>query len=677
MTSARLPNCTADEGREWRCYVGPVFGRRCLSFMVAASAALCLPCTAQAGQRGAAQRLVDTYSPIMMLRTQEDPPCDTSEEQYQPTAVSTVLDNPAVELSEEVPGRGQVSVKRAPTAGDIAGLGERFYLNLPGDPLGDTCVYARDFAALKRQGRAPAVTYARIARQPGNPGLVVQYWFFWYFNQFNDVHEGDWEGMQIAFPEPNARAALAGGPSEMVLFQHGGGETAGWGDAKVEKQGTHPIVYPAAGSHATFYGSAIYVENGQNGSGLGCDNTTEPLRRLVPRPVLIPERPSAGGRFAWLTYSGHWGQKEKGFNNGPTGPQTKTQWREPFTWMEGQRSTSPRLPGASVLGPAVTGAFCGAVATASHIVNLEAKSRPAAIAVVLGIAALLLLFVGVTKWSPVDLQQLRGRRAFGQLIRAARQLYGRHWRVLVPIGLTAIPIVGAVEGLKALIVGGGEGRRVDGSAGLTGLHLAIGDLIDSFGKPVAGAIVAAVIIVFMRLLVAGASAGFLASYRGMLRCFWRVVGGQLLATLGVTLMALTIIGIPFAIWKYVDWQFVQQEILFEDRGLREAFRRSSRLVSGRWWHTVRVAGFLWALSVITGPVLGFALIFANLSLAWINVFGSVVFALLIPYVALGRTLLYFDLAARDAEEPVRPRRLRRLFRGLRGGGLGGPAGADA
>ena len=57
------------------------------------------------------------------------------------------------------------------------------------------------------------------------------------------------------------------------------------------------------------------------------------------------------------------------------------------------------------------------------------------------------------------------------------------------------------------------------------------------------------------------------------------------------------IGIPIAIWKYVDWQFVQQEVLFENKRIRDALRGSSRLVRGRWWYTVRVAGFLWLLSV--------------------------------------------------------------------------------
>ena len=180
---------------------------------------------------------------------------------------------------------------------------------------------------------------------------MIQYWFFYYFNQFNDLHEGDWEGMQIAFDAADAREALAQGPSEIALFQHGGGEKADWDDDKVEKEGTHPVVYPAAGSHATFFDSAVFVENGQGGSGLGCDNTTEPLRRVTPKPVLMPTHPPAGSRFQWLTFDGHWGQEEKGFNNGPQGPTTKSQWREPFNWMDGIRSTSPKLPAAWSSGP--------------------------------------------------------------------------------------------------------------------------------------------------------------------------------------------------------------------------------------------------------------------------------------------------------------------------------------
>ena len=47
----------------------------------------------------------------------------------------------------------------------------------------------------------------------------------------------------------------------------------------------------------------------------------------------------------------------------------------------------PAVPGGSFAGPAVTGAFCGAVATVSDVINLESRSRPAAIAMIAGVGA--------------------------------------------------------------------------------------------------------------------------------------------------------------------------------------------------------------------------------------------------------------------------------------------------
>lgn len=169
-------------------------------------------------------------------------------------------------------------------------------------------------------------------------------------------------------------------------------------------------------------------------------------------------------------------------------------------------------------------------------------------------------------------------------------------------------------------------------------------------------------IVFVRSLDQTGQAGFLDAWRGMWRRFWRVVAAQLLATLGVFLMAAAVIGFPFAIWKLVGWSFVQQEILFSDKPIREAFRSSSHLVRGRWWHTVRPVLFLTLVTTVAGPMLTFALIFTPFPLFWTNVIGSLISALLIPYVALCYTLLYFDLQARAQTEPAKPRRSRRLWR---------------
>ncbi len=621
----------------------------CLAVAAPAAAA---PAPASGGTP--AQRLVHAYSPRLVIREQEHPPCETTAEQYEATTVGTVLGNPAVTLTRIAPNGREVVVKRGPTAADIARLGEGFHLNLPGDPLGDTCVYARDFAKLKREGRAPAATYAHIAREAGHPGFVLQYWFFWYFNQFNDLHEGDWEGMQITFPDASGpRQALAEGPDEIALFQHAGGEKANWESGKVEKEGTHPVVYPAAGSHATFYDSAIYLQNGRRGSGVGCDNTTAPHRKIAVRPILVPTHPGPASPFRWLDYEGRWGQKEQSFNNGPTGPSTKRSWLEPFAWMEGIRTTSPTLPVGSVLGPTVSDAFCGTVADVTSFLNASQRTPWILWAFPIAFALLVALIAWRTRWRPVDLSLLRAPRAFGQIVVTAVRLYWRHWRAFVPIGLSAILIVGGLRALSWLLTGGDTGRSLDSRSGVSGLHVAVGEVLAGIGLPVASAVVAAVAIVAVGQVAEGGTTSFAAAYRGMWRRFRRVVGAELLAMLMLLAMAITIVGIPFAAWKYVGWLFVQQQILFENRTVREAFRGSSGVVRGRWWYTLRVAAFFWLVSTIAGPILGFALIFTYLPLLLINAIGTVVFALLIPYVTIGQTLLYYDLEALGEKAPAK------------------------
>ncbi|MEX2447612.1 MAG: hypothetical protein WD404_02580 [Solirubrobacterales bacterium] len=601
--------------------------------------------------KSAAQRLIEAYAPRLMLR-ERDEICDTDGEQYEATTVDTVLGNPAVELTEADKNGNETTLVRAPDAAEIAGLGDGRHLNLPGEPLGDTCEYARDFAALKREGKAPAVTYAHIAREAGRPGLAVQYWFFWYFNQFNDLHEGDWEGMQVVFEASDPRRALAEGPSEVGLFQHGGGEKAAWSDGKVEKEGTHPVVYPAAGSHATFYDAAVYVENGRKGSGVGCDNTTAPHERLEVRPVQVPTRPGPDSPYRWLEYEGRWGQFEKGFNNGPTGPALKDRWLAPMTWMEEIRSTSPRLPAGSIAGPTVTKSFCGAVEEVTSFLN-HTQDTPWVLPLILvAVLALLTLIAWRTRWRPLNLDEPRSSRAFGQLLLAAGGLYRRHWRVFGAIGLTAIPIVGGFNALTFLLTGD-PGRRLDDETGLSGLHVALGEILSGIGAPIAAAIMAAVVIAAMRQVAEDGEASFVAAYRAMWARFRRVVGAQLLASLAILGMAITVVGLPFAAWKYVGWLFIQQQIIFEDKRPREAFRDSSALVRGRWWYALRVAAVFVVIGVVTGPVLGFALIFTNISLLLINVIGTLVFALLVPYVAIGQTLLYFDLEIAGTTEKTR------------------------
>ena len=594
------------------------------------------------------QVLADRYAPIVMMRSQDNGLCGSSEEQYgPPTSVDLVLSNPKVRLLFH-DAHGTRLVTRAPTAADLAGLGEDYYLDLPGNPLRPGCTYAKAFSALKRAGHAPAVTYAHIAREPGHPGFALQYWFFYYFNQFNDLHEGDWEGMQIAFDVATPAEALTASPTEIVVFQHAGGEHADWDDPKVEKDGTHPVVYSAAGSHATFYGSALYLGNGQNGSGVGCDNTTERLTTYRPRAVLLPDEPSASGQFAWLDYTGRWGQREAGFNNGPTGPNTKKVWREPFNWMDATRSISLTVPGAALVGPSVATAFCGAVAHATGFLNLAASKSVGATAVAVGLLVLIAGLASRTRWLPSGIHPMRQPRALGQLLLTTARLYGRHATVLLLIALVSLVLLGAVNGIESLVRGAldvhGAGLDFTGAGG--GAQIST----SAIGRTLATPIASAAVIAFLRDLERRHQAGFARSWTQVWRHLSRLIAVELVATLLVILLSATIIGIPYAIKKFVDWQFVQQEVLFEDRSIRQALRGSTEKVRNHWWHTAVVASAFWVLSQIPGPMLGLAFLFTTLPVSTVNLIGSAIFVLVIPYVGIGRTLLYLDLVARHETE---------------------------
>jgi hypothetical protein len=587
------------------------------------AALLIAPAGAAAATRGhPARELVDAYAPIVKVREEQVPPCESTAEQYAPTSVETVLGNPEVALERDVPGKGLEKVRRAPTAADLAGLGPRYHLNLGGDPRGDTCAYARAFERLRAEGRAPTVTYVHLAREQGHPGFALQYWFYWYFNQSGERHEGDWEGMQIVFGAETPKQALEEDPGEVVLFQHGGGERAGRDGGKLGKVGTHPVVYAAAGSHALFYGSNVYVENGERGSGLTCDNTTEPLETLKPHPILLPAAVTGSGPFAWLDYHGHWGQREQGSDSGPTGPQTSPAWREPFTWMEAQRTSSVRVPGAAVLAPQATDAFCASAAVFSDLLELKAKDSAATFVWLAALVALLVLSIGC-----------------GRLVRAAGRLYGRHWPAMIGMAAVAVPIVGVTHLLVRWLIPGTS--EVAGT---------VADLLDLLSWLAAMAIVSALVAVFVRGLTEAGAARLADSWRGMSERFWRLLAAPLLAALTVLALGITLIGIPLAIWLGVRWALVQQQIVFHDASIDGAFRGSARLLQGRWLRALRPV-LLFGLIGSIGPALHFALLFTAPAPVWADLIGAVVFALLTPYVALGYTLLFLDLEGRAEPEP--------------------------
>ena len=230
----------------------------------------------------AAQRLAERYSPILMLKAQQHE-CDGDGEPYGPMSVEAILDNPQVLLRQL--GAGDPVVLRGPGAADLHDLGEGFFLDFPGSALDPGCIYERDFR--RYTSDLPPTVYAHVIEDVDEGQLVLQYWFYWYFNDWNNKHESDWEGIALLFPAATAEAALDTPPALIGYSQHEGGVGVDWDDGALERDGDHPVVYSSAGSHASYFDSALYLGRSA-GEGFGCDSTEGPSRRVEPEVVLLP-----------------------------------------------------------------------------------------------------------------------------------------------------------------------------------------------------------------------------------------------------------------------------------------------------------------------------------------------------------------------------------------------------
>ena len=181
--------------------------------------------------------------------------------------------------------------------------------------------------------------YAHVVTDPDHPGkLALQYWFFYPYNHWNNLHEGDWEMIQLVFDADDAKEALGVEPAEIGYSQHEGAERAGWDDDKLERIGEHPVVYPGAGSHANYFDQALHVGSSAE-QGVGCDDTQGPHVELNPTVLTIPsDPPPRQAAFPWLAYEGRWGELQHSIYNGPTGPNLKDA-------MDGSRSRGSRRTG--------------------------------------------------------------------------------------------------------------------------------------------------------------------------------------------------------------------------------------------------------------------------------------------------------------------------------------------
>ena len=194
----------------------------------------------------------------------------------------------------------------------------------------------------------PAAPVVYAAAFPGPKGqIALQYWLFHAFDIWSPLvpaspdywkaHEGDWEAVTVLLDAKRR-------PTEVGGSRHCDGARRAW--AKVERRGTHPLLYSALGSHALYFGPGRYAQAKRCWPAAALA-----VFAAYKVPVADNVAPVAEGRLvsprvvtvtavspAWMRFAGTFGEDQylhfptAQFKSGagPRGPAFHDLWKKPF-----------------------------------------------------------------------------------------------------------------------------------------------------------------------------------------------------------------------------------------------------------------------------------------------------------------------------------------------------------
>ena len=226
--------------------------------------------------------------------------------------------------------------------------------------------------------------HGRVAREGGY--VVLQYWLFYVFNDWRSTfsgindHEADWELVSVYLAEgepgepPTPRWVAAS------CHDHSGDELRlGWDDPGLRREGSHPVIFAGAGSHAgTFAPDDVVVSVKLPPLRRVVEGSARLVRKLVPLARWTPPAGAFGlpfidycrgdglvvgpggdrpwdvcvisGDTPWARdFRGLWGLDTHDFLGGeraPAGPRyerggvLRGSWADPLGWA-GLRKTAP------------------------------------------------------------------------------------------------------------------------------------------------------------------------------------------------------------------------------------------------------------------------------------------------------------------------------------------------
>ena len=262
------------------------------------------------------QEIAERYAPTLLFHKGED----GKQDEFLPVGVEEMSRNATLKQQLIAYPDKDLTVKPYP---EVMGsyLNSQTYLDLNVDSD-----VARPYITWWRTVRDdyPHVVYAYVTfdRTPeGQAVLVLQYWFFYVYNNGINDHEGDWEGIQLVFDyNSNLDAIRSGATPKWIGYRHHHERTR-WNECEAEWTG-RPKVYVALGSHASYreadeYWTVWPFDDDANGRGerlsfVAGDYTVTQLKDQ-----------------SWLLWPGRWGalagnEIQQGLDwigtSGPKGP---------------------------------------------------------------------------------------------------------------------------------------------------------------------------------------------------------------------------------------------------------------------------------------------------------------------------------------------------------------------
>lgn len=243
---------------------------------------------------------------------------------------------------ERLSGTRWLVVRKSPPASALANGSKSLRLDTRG------CSPAVNTDSCYRRTPTTPTVYGRVWTHHGSisSSTVLQYWLFYPLDDWRNsvtrptlwhMHEGDWEEVSVLL-------GPAGKPLQVACSQHDLGVTRTWSRVRV-KNGTHPYVFIALGSHANYFlpgyhgFASLPHEIPPRFSGLPIP---EPDHTSAQAPVLPAVVDVSSGNAPWLSFAGAWGdgnyvlvREGTGFahlrvGDSPPGPAFHDIWRDPL-----------------------------------------------------------------------------------------------------------------------------------------------------------------------------------------------------------------------------------------------------------------------------------------------------------------------------------------------------------